>query len=88
MRRTEMPKYLDSHPTNPNVPAEVVQAIKQKLEARQPDEFGVVGLNMLVSKDITYCYTEAPNADSVHKTHEKMGLKLGQGDVREVQALV
>lgn len=83
-----MPKFLDSHPTNPDVPPEVVQEIRQKLLAGQPDEFGVLGLNMFVTNDLTYCYAEAPNAEAVHRAHEKMGLRLGQGDVKEVQSLV
>lgn len=83
-----MPKFLDVHPTNPNVPPEVVEGIRQKLLAKKPDEDGVVGLNMFVGKDVTTCYAEAPNAEAVHKAHEKMGLKLGPGDVKEVQALV
>ena len=83
-----MPKFLDKHPTNPNTPPEVVQAIREKLLAGQPDENGVVGLNMFVSKDLTYCYTEAANAEAIHKAHEGMGLKLGPGDVVEVQSLV
>ena len=83
-----MPQFLDSHPTMANVPPEVVQQIKEKLQARQPDAFGVVGLNMFVTKDITYCLAEAPNAEAVHKSHEAMGLKLGSGDVNEVQSLV
>ena len=83
-----MPKFLDSHPTNLNVPPEVVQSIKEKLMAKQPDQFGVVGLNMLVGKEKTFCYVEAPNAEAVHKAHEAMGVKLGAGDVIEVQSLV
>ena len=56
--------------------------------AQEPDEDGVVGLNMFVANDVTTYFTEAPNAEAVHKAHERMGLKLGQGDVKEVQALV
>jgi len=83
-----MPKFLDSHPTNPDMPAEVVEGIKQKLMAGKPDQFGVVGLNMFVAKDRTYCYAEAPDAQAVHKSHEAMGLKLGPGDVMEVRSLL
>ena len=83
-----MPKFLDIHPTMPDMPPEVVQGIKAKLEAGQRDEFGVKGLNMFVAQDLTYCYTEAADASAVHKTHEKMGLTLGAGDVKEVQSLL
>lgn len=83
-----MAKYLDWHATNPNVPPEVIKGIREKLLARKPDEFGVVGLNMFVSKERTYCYAEAPSAEAIHKAHEKMGLILGKGDVVEVTSLV
>ena len=83
-----MPKFMDTHPTNPDVPPEVVEGIRQKLLAGQPNDNGVVGLNMFVSQDVPYCYTEAPNAEAVHKAHENMGLNLGPGDVKEVQSLV
>ena len=83
-----MPRYLDRHPTIPNMPAEAVQQLKQKLQAGDPDQFGVIGLNMFVGRDETWCYAEAPNAEAVHQAHESMGVKLGPGDVTEVQALV
>ena len=83
-----MPKYLDLHPTDPNVPSEVIQGIKEQLEAGKPDEFGVTGLNMFVTEDLTYCYTEASDASAIHKSHEKKGLTLGPADVKEVQSLL
>ena len=83
-----MPKFLDVHPTNADMPPEVVEGIIQKLKAGQPDENGTVALNVFVANNVTTCYAEAPNAEAVHKSHEAMGLKLGPGDVKEVQALV
>lgn len=62
-----MPKFLDRHPTVANMPNEAVEALKTKLTSEQPDEFGVIGRNMFVGKDVTYCYAEAPNAEAVHK---------------------
>ena len=38
-----MPQYLDHHPTNPDMPPELVAHITQRLESGQPDEFGQVG---------------------------------------------
>ena len=83
-----MPKYLDHHASMPNLPQEAVAELKKKLESKQPDQFGVTGINMFVGKDQTWCYVEAPNSDAIHKAHEAMGVKLGAGEVIEVQNLV
>ena len=32
-----MPKFMDTHPTNPDVPPEVVEGIRQKILAGQAD---------------------------------------------------
>ena len=83
-----MPRYLDHHPTPPNMPAEVVGQLKAKLQSGQPDQFGVTGLNMFVGKDETWCYAEAASPEAIHQAHEAMGVKLGAGDVVEVQNLI
>jgi hypothetical protein len=83
-----MPKFLDHHPSMPNMPTEAVQQLRSKLESRQADQFGVTGLNMFVGQEQTWCYAEAPNAEAVHRAHEAMGLKLGSGDVVEVESLL
>ena len=83
-----MPRFLDHHPTVANMPPEAVEQIKAKIASKQPDQFGVVGLNMFVGKDQTWCYAEAPSAEALHKTHEAMGVRLGPGDVIEVQSLI
>ena len=83
-----MPKYLDHHAAMPNMPQEAVAELKKKLESKQPDQFGVIGLNMFMGKDQIWCYVEAANPEAIHKAHEAMGVKLGAGDVTEVQSLV
>ena len=60
----------------------------EKLKSGQPDEFGVTGINAFIGETETWCYTEAPNPEAVHKSHEAMGIDLGAGEVIAVQALV
>ena len=82
-----MPVYLDHHPTNPNMPPELVAQITRRLTSGQPDEFGEVGLHVFVGAQRTWCHTEAPNPDAVHRSHQALGIDLDPGDVAEVQVL-
>jgi hypothetical protein len=43
-----VPRYLDHHPTNPNMPREMVAHTKERLSGGQPDEFGERGLNVFI----------------------------------------
>ena len=82
-----MPKFIDHHATTP-MPPEMAQAVVEKMKSREKDDFGVIGLNAFVGEKDTWCLTDAPNADAVHKGHEAMGINLGPGDVTEINALV
>jgi hypothetical protein len=82
-----MPQYLDHHPTNPNMPPEIVAQIMQRLESGQPDEFGERGLRVFIGAQQTYCHTEAPSVDAVRKSHEAIGITIAPRDVIEVQVL-
>jgi hypothetical protein len=82
-----MPRYLDHHPTNPNMPPEMVAQITQRLDSGQPDEFGERGLNVFIGAEQTWCHTDAPSVDAVRKSHEAMGINLDPQDVVEVQVL-
>lgn len=82
-----MPKYLDHH-KSVNMPPEAAKKAAQDAKARRADKFGVIGINAFVSKNETWCLTEAPNAEAVHKSHEGYGIKMGKGDVTEVTSLV
>ena len=82
-----MPQYLDHHPTNPNMPPEIVAQIVQRLDSGQPDEFGERGLYVFIGAEQTYCHTEAPSVDAVRKSHEAIGITLEPRDVVEVQVL-
>ena len=82
-----MPKYLDHHKTV-QMPPEMAQMAVEKLKSGQSDEFGVTGINAFVGETETWCVTDVPNPEAVHKSHEAMGIDLGAGKVTEVQALV
>ena len=82
-----MPKFVDHHATMP-MPPEMAEAVIAKMKSGEKDQFGVIGLNAFVGEKDTWCLTDAPNADAVHKGHESMGINLGPGDVTEVQSLV
>jgi hypothetical protein len=81
-----MPKYLDSHPTTP-LPADVVAMIRERLESGRPDEFDEVGQLVFIGAERTFCYTEAPDAEAVRKSHAALGVLLAPEDVMEVQVL-
>jgi hypothetical protein len=41
----------------------------------------------MYSDNEQWCITEAPDAESVHKYHQGMGLQLGPGDVTQVSVV-
>ncbi|MBI2871685.1 MAG: DUF4242 domain-containing protein [Chloroflexi bacterium] len=81
-----MPMYLDHHKgtLSPQMAEEARKVIRAGMASPQ----GVKGLNAFFTKDESWCLTEAPSAEAVHKYHEAMGMKLGKGDVIEVKTLV
>ena len=81
-----MPKFLDHHATTP-MPPEMAQAVVEKVKSGTVDEFGVKPLNIFVGQKDTWCLTEAPNSEAVHKGHEAIGINLGPVDAVEVQSL-
>ena len=82
-----MPQYLDHHPTNPDMPPELVEHITQRLDSGQPDELGQVGLHVFIGPERTYCHTEAPTVEAVCKSHKALGIDLDPLAVAEVQVL-
>lgn len=82
-----MPKYLDHHRPVDLPPTEVDQLVSDvKARRRAPD--GTVLLNTFLAKNEGWCLIEAPSAESVHKHHEAIGIKLEKGQVVEVMTLV
>lgn len=67
-----MPKFIDTHEMKPLSGDQL-----KKLQNAPPDEFGVTHHDILFSEkeNKVYCVLDAPNAESVHKHHEKAGIK-------------
>jgi hypothetical protein len=83
-----MPQFIDHHEMSDIAP-ELAQGIAQRINAGEPDEHGVKGLNVFLGKDGTaFCLSEAPDADAVVKAHEAVGLPLNRADVVEVESVV
>lgn len=66
-----MPKFLDAH--------EMGHFDEEKLKQAQDlpqDEFGVTHENIIYNKEENklFCLLDAPNKESVHKHHQKLGL--------------
>ena len=85
----EMPKYIDYHAKAPQMSPELMKEAQKAMKSGKPDQFGVKAINGFMSKaGSSWCLTEAPNADAVCKSHESKGMKIGKGDVHEVQSMV
>ena len=83
-----MPKFIDHHEMS-DVAPEMAAAIGERITAGEADEHGVKGLNVFLGKDGTaFCFSEAPDAESVVKAHEAYGFSLDSADVVEVQSVV
>ncbi len=80
-----MPLFVDHHATMP-MPPEMAQAVVEKMKSGQLDEFGVKGINAFIGEKETWCLTDAPNAEAVHKGHEAIGVTLGEGAIQEVRS--
>ncbi len=84
-----MPKFLDHHATMPDIPPEAREGMADRIRAGETDEFGVRGLNVLLTTDGEgYCLTDAPDAEAVVKSHEALGFPLRRDDVVEVETVV
>lgn len=83
-----MPKFMDHHPM-PQLPPEAMQQMKAAAEAGQADPNGVTPLNIFVGANGTaFCYTEAPNAEAVIKSHAAQGLTLDRSQITQVNSLL
>ena len=83
-----MPRFIDYHPSLPPISPEMAQQMAERLKEGQPDQFGVKGINAFISnKGQGWCLTEAPDAESVVKSHEALGLSVDSHEVHEVQTI-
>jgi Protein of unknown function (DUF4242) len=84
-----MPKFLDHHPTMPEVTPEAAREMAGRIKAGKPDEHGVTGLNVFVcANGEGYCLSEAPDADAVVKAHASLGFPLRREDIVEVDTII
>ena len=78
-----MPVYLDHHKVVPDKKG--IEAARMAIKSGKADpKTGIKAMQGFVGKSESWCLNEAPNAQSVHKLHESMGINLGPGDVTEV----
>ena len=69
------------------LPGEAIQQITQDTKVEKADEFGVRQVELFHDSDgKVYCLLEAPDAESVRKHHEALGVPCG--DVHEVSGLL
>ncbi len=83
-----MPRFIDVHRDMPEMPAEMVQEIKDRISSGAKDEFGAVAVDVLAGNDGTaFCISDAPDIASVVSSHTSKGVPLGEGDVHQVVSM-
>ncbi len=67
-----MPKFIDVHEMKPFTAEQL-----KEIQDAPPDEFGITHHDILYNEEENriYCVLDAPNAEAVHKHHEKAGIK-------------
>ena len=83
-----MPLYLDHHPMAGPMPPEMLEAATAKIRSGKVDEFGGKGVNVFYSDKEAWCLTQATDTSAIHKSHEAIGVTLGDGDIKEVNSFV
>jgi hypothetical protein len=86
-KEVSLARYIDHHPTNANMPPEVISIIRKRLLSGEPDEFGDRGISVFIGTAETFCYTEAPSKEAVRKAHAAIGIDLDHTAIAEVQVL-
>ena len=83
-----MPRFIDVHRDMPEMPAEMVQQIQDRISSGTKDDFDAVAIDVLAGNDGTaFCITKAPDLASVVSSHTSKGVPLGAGDVHEVVSM-
>jgi hypothetical protein len=86
-----MAKFLDHHkmpPLSPEQSKAMLSQIKSMIESKKPDKAGVIYLNVFMSPGEAWGVSEAPNAESIVKSHEAMGIKIKISDIVQVTSVV
>ena len=81
-----MPLFMDYH-DDLKLPAEAIQEIAEGTKNKVADAFGVRQVELYHNAEgRVYCLLEGPDAESVRKHHEAVGVPCG--DVHEVNSLL
>ena len=72
VKGVSMPKFIDVHEMHPFTSEQL-----KEIQNAPADEFGVTHHDILYNEDENriYCVLDAPNAEAIHKHHEKAGIK-------------
>jgi hypothetical protein len=83
-----MPRFIDIHNETPEMPAEMVQQVKNRIASGAADEFNATAIDVLAGNDGTaFCITDAPNVASVVSSHTSKGVPMSEHDVHEVVSM-
>jgi hypothetical protein len=83
-----MPKYIDIHREMPEMPAEMIQQIQDRIASGAKDEFDATAVDVLASTDgSAFCITDAPDVASVVSSHVSKGVPMTEEDVHEVMSM-
>ena len=81
-----MPKFIDHHAIGPATP-ETTEFIRGRVQAGQPDEFGVKPVNVYLGNGEAWCISEAADAEAVCRSHAALGIQLERSAVNEVTSV-
>jgi len=83
-----MPLFIDIHNEMPEMPAEMVQQIQDRISSGAKDEFDAIAVDVLGGNDGTaYCITNAPDVASVVSSHVSKGVPMSDHDVHQVVSM-
>ena len=72
----------------PEMPAEMVQQIQDRISSGAKDEFGATAIDVLAGNDGTaFCLTDALDVALVVSSHTSNGVPMTDGDVHEVVSM-
>jgi len=83
-----MPRFIDIHREMPEMPAEMVQQIQDRISSGERDEFDAKAIDVLASTDgSAFCLTDAPDVASVVSSHTSKGVPMSNEDVHEIVSM-
>jgi len=83
-----MPRFIDVHTDMPEMPAEMVQQVQDRIASGAADEFNATAIDVLASSDGTaFCITDAPDVASVVSSHTSKGVPMSADQVHEVVSM-